>query len=364
MVIQSSTAEAVHVFRPDRADRGERPLVLGFAYSLTPDGAPGLYNHILAQSIINDWAGRAAWIGVQWEIKDAMDDPRLGTEWYSQLRSAQPTTNILLRRLGSLRTRPGQTKVHTVAPFDPIQAKITGGHDGLDWRAFRELLLDSMRPAGDPAVSKLAEAIVNLARKSVFGNSSQEILCKSISDAQQLAIYLNQLIRANSDLHRQMYVEGVQMLELSGRQREHFGPVGFERRELPPPDARIGTYQAHRVNRLSIDAICRDRDILPEPVYLSTKGVLERLFQQMDGRPNFDRIFIYASPVHSGRCERQFLEFAESKGWSVPLSHVTKMYSATDMAPCGWIWESRTAQVWCRSKAAWDAYEQNNARLA
>ena len=78
---------------------------------------------------------------------------------------------------------------------------------------------------------------------------------------------------------------------------------------------------------------------------------------------NFDRVFIYGSPVHSARCRRQFIEFAWSVGWSVDPGIVKTVYYGHDMSSCGWVWDEKTAQVWCRSKLAWDAYETNIARL-
>jgi hypothetical protein len=92
--------------------------------------------------------------------------------------------------------------------------------------------------------------------------------------------------------------------------------------------------------------------------------VLQHLFSEMpNGERDFDRVFIYGSPVHSARCSRQFIEFAWSVGWSIDPTHVYTIYCGDDMSDCGWIWDEKTAQVWCRSKAAWDAYETNNARL-
>ena len=47
-------------------------LMIGFAYSLTPDGSPGSYNRALAESIKNDIDSGMdnAWIGMQWESTD------------------------------------------------------------------------------------------------------------------------------------------------------------------------------------------------------------------------------------------------------------------------------------------------------
>lgn len=338
-------SEHIYYFKPDGSDRGKCPLVLGFAYSLNPDGSPGLYNRILAQTIINDWAGRTAWIGVQWEIKDAMDDPNLSPGLSTDLGTHAPTTNPLLRRLLSLSGTGAIPTVYVAPPFDPILAKTDKGEDAMDWKKFRQLLLDSLDAAGDPAVRGLAKALAVLAKRTVSAGTDADVLRKAISSPQLLAIYLNRLIEIENDLHKKFWYTNGAMIELHGRQREDFGPVGFERRELPAKGTPLGTYQARRVNRLIVDAICPNRSVLPQPAYLSTKGVLKHLLRQIGSRPDFDRIFIYGSPVHSGRCERQFVGFAESQGWTVDFSQVTKIYYADDMAPCGWIWDERTAQV-------------------
>lgn len=365
MTSESPRPSPIYDFAHDGCDRGENPLVLGFAYSLNADGTPGLYNQILAQAITRDWTGRKAWIGVQWEIMDAMKEPNLATTVSSQLRPHKPTTDILLNRLATPATQ-AIAGVHVAPPFDPIDATTDKGKDALDWRGFRQLLIDSLGPAGDPAVARLANTMANLARKTVAAGTDAEVIRKAITSPQQLAVQLNQLVRTDKDLYKRFWGKhrGA-LLQLHGRPREGFGPVGFEYRELPPRASQspLGDYQTHRVNRLILDAICPDRTVLPEPRYLSTKGVLENLYRQMGNRPDCDRIFIYASPVHSGRCERQFLEFAYSQNWTVDFSQIQTIFLADDMAPCGWIWQEGTSQVWCRSKAAWEAYEEHDARL-
>jgi len=119
----TSTPGPIYEFRADGRDRGENPLVLGFAYSLTAEGGPGLYNRILAQTIMTDWAGRDPWIGVQWEIRDAMDDPRLHADLLSRLRQHAPQTTPLLDRLGPSPPAFHPQGVHTALPFDPITTK-------------------------------------------------------------------------------------------------------------------------------------------------------------------------------------------------------------------------------------------------
>ena len=50
-----------------RARVPRNTLLIGFAYSLTPDGSPGSYNRALAESIKNDIDSGMddAWVGMQ-----------------------------------------------------------------------------------------------------------------------------------------------------------------------------------------------------------------------------------------------------------------------------------------------------------
>lgn len=359
-----STSGRIYEFAEDENDRGQNPLVLGFAYSLTSEGAPGLYNRILAQTIITDWAGRNPWIGVQWEVRDAMGDPQLHGNLLKQLKQHTPDTTTLVNRLGSSPVTFNLQDVHTAPPCDPIAAR-KEGEDLVDWRAFRQRLTDSLDANGDPAVAKLARTVGALARKVGYtGADESTVLRAALYSSEQVAVYLNRLIQMEQNFHRQFWRDNEAILELHDRQRPGFGPLGFERRELPAPKTNLGLYQNQRVNSLIVEAICPERSILPEPGYLSTRGVLQHLFSEMPNRGrDFDRVFIYGSPVHSARCRRQFLEFAWSVGWSVDPDLATIIYFGDDMSHCGWIWDEETAQVWCRSKSAWDAYETNNARL-
>lgn len=354
-----------NIYKFDNAvkDRGKNPLVLGFAYSLTPDGAPGIYNRILAQTIMTDWDGKKAWIGVQWEIRDAMDEPTLCSNIFKELKSRKETS-ILRGRLGTAKKSCRLPPTHTAPPCDPIAAK-SQGKDTVDCQAFRKRLLDSLDAKGDPAVAVFAATVAALARQVGYtGTNDAAVLRGAIYSPQQIADYLNRLIQTEQNFHRRFWRGKEAMLELHDRQRGDFGPVGFEKRELPASAANLGQYQNQRVNRLIVQAICPDPSILPEPAYLSTKGVLQHLFREMPSRgTGFDRVYIYASPVHSARCKRQFIEFAWSVGWPVDAGQVTVIYFADDMSKCGWIWDEGTAQVWCRSKQAWEAYETNSTRL-
>ena len=338
----------------------EIPLVLGFAYSLTPEGAPGLYNQILAMTIIDHWSGRDAWIGVQWEISDAMDDPQSLRTLRSHL-TLKPSSIAARTNLLPPSQTSGLPEIHTVPPFNPI-----AGEDVVEWRAFRKWLLNALEPHGDPAVAVLARMVARIAGQAGYTNrDDRDVLQAALYGPEQVALYLNRLIQTEKDFHKDFWVGKEAILELHDRQRHEFGPVGFEKRQLPARDETLGQYQNQRVNRLIIEAICPERSILCEPGYLSTRGVLQHLFSQMPDkvRGSGTPVYIYGSPVHSARCRRQFIEFAWSVGWSVRPDQVRMIYCADHMADCGWMWDERTAQVWCRSEIAWDAYETNSARL-
>jgi len=342
---------------------GSTPLVLGFAYSLDPDGGPGLYNRILARTILYDWAEAAAsgrWppMGVQWEIRDALDDPQLA----ARLSRAR-LTSALRNRLGmppppdSLRP-PGDTV--TVPPFGPIMPLSRASALGL-----RRLLRDALITPGDRGPFALAEALARQARSAGYGGSDDEVLSDAFLSGDQAASQLNRFVAAEQDFHQRVYQpNGGAAVVLRGRQREDFGPIGFEDRRLPARQTAVTGFQQQRVNRLLLDAIITDREILPAPAYLSTRGVLEHVFRELDPPTDQTPVVIYASPVHAGRCLRQFVEYCWSRGWNVTEEQVQLVYAAEIMEAAGWRWETGTAQVWCRSQASRQVYEANAARLA
>lgn len=75
--------------RPDfsNSETSGKTLLVGFAYSLMPDGSPGSYNQKIAKSMKEDMVmvnrkpeGEGPWVGMQWEIFDALEE-----EWQGRL---------------------------------------------------------------------------------------------------------------------------------------------------------------------------------------------------------------------------------------------------------------------------------------
>jgi hypothetical protein len=325
---------------------------------------------------MTDWDGLKPWIGVQWEIRDAMEEQQLCDNLVRQLGGTAATQD-LCTRLNSQPNNFSPNRIHTAPPCKRISTgKNKDGKDVPDHKAFRDILTNSLGPDGDPAVRVLAERLVDLAKGAGYDIDdpnvpAAEVLKKALFSPEQVVVYLNQLVEKEKDFHKNFWNGNLATLELHDRQREKFGPLGFERRELPTANTRLSSYQNRRVNSLIVEAICPEQSILPAPAYLSTKGVLSELFSQMKNEgidvssdpPPFDHVYIYASPVHSRRCQRQFIEFAWNMGWSVGPEQVTRIYDGDDMSNCAWIWDGTTAQVWCRSIDVWNSYEGIIGRL-
>ena len=77
----------------------------------------------------------------------------------------------------------------------------------------------------------------------------------------------------------------------------------------------LGEYQARRVNRLIVEAVCPDESLLKRGKYLSTSTGLAHLFPLLraEGR-EIRHAVLYAHPAHYPRVQRQFLEAAAVAG--------------------------------------------------
>src|SRR5215210_5820230 len=77
----------------------QHTLVLGFAFSLTPEGLPGSYNDRIAEQLKeiisiarNHETSSRSWIGMQWEIFDAIESTWGGQE--KELLDLVPLSHI------------------------------------------------------------------------------------------------------------------------------------------------------------------------------------------------------------------------------------------------------------------------------
>ncbi|MCP4124983.1 MAG: hypothetical protein GY751_24845 [Bacteroidetes bacterium] len=300
---------------PDLADPNvaQRTLLLGFSYSLTPDGSPGSDNEIIARSIraaLRKTAqhGTLPWTGVQWEIFDAIAD-------HDQTDTFQVASLI------------PESRVAAPPRFDA---------DEIAFEDFTQLLLVGATKACRMLREKL----------SVLGCTN---LASADLDVEKLSDHLNQLQDDRNDFRA---YDG--MLELHDLHRMDRGSVGTEKRTLPQGHAYpngLRRFQSHRVNRLIIEAICPNRKILKGGKYLSTKGVLDILLPQVtQDRAEIEYVLVYGNPRHSPRCKWQTEENLSGRGLAV--SAVYDIHEGQD-----WPWDPSTAQVWCRSLDNWTDHE-------
>ena len=139
----------------------------------------------------------------------------------------------------------------------------------------------------------------------------------SISELAKLANLDRRLLRKQSG-DATLYVPfgRIPWFQLRDLQRPGLGAiVGVERRTMPTGTEALGEYQARRVNRLIVEAVCPDESLLKRGKYLSTSTGLAHLFPLLraEGR-EIRHAVLYAHPAHYPRVQRQFLEAAAVAG--------------------------------------------------
>jgi len=273
-------------------------LLLAFSYSLMPDGSPGPHNLRLAEllrqtlSRPQQHGGFCAW--VQWEIADA-------------LRLLSPDvfkTLIDARRLW-------------VIP--PPKFVASDFEDQQLWQYLKRLKTQAARQL----MNRLASTEANLL-EGLNGLLDKPKLYTQFPD-----------------------------LTLKPLERPRLGPLFMERRELPAakdyPDG-LGPYQPIRVNRLILDAVLNNDQILRPATYLSTKGVIDESIQAVD-LDTLSEVVVLAHPAHLPRCLQQ-VESVLTQWAARPIPVIPGL--AVEL----WPWDAGVAQQWCCSEAAWTAYEE------
>jgi len=309
-------------------DVAKHSLLIGFSYSLTPDGGPGSYNEKIAQSIRTDLQkavgskGALPWTGMQWEIYDAI---------------------VEHDESDSFKAGPLISRERIAAPpmFEP--------HEFNDPTAFVNLL----KSEATKAVRELKQQILDQLQILEYLDLDDAML-----DQRKLALYLNRILDDRNSFHR---YEGT--LEFHNLHRIQLGSLGTEKRVLPQSadyPHGLREFQARRVNRLIIEAICPAQSILNRGKYLSTQGILTLLLQQVEQDcREIKYAFVYGHPQHSSRCRRQLLETAWMRGWTLQACDVYDVHEEQN-----WPWDLTTAQVWCHSLVNWQDYERmGKARL-
>lgn len=277
----------------------EPDLIIAFAFSLTPEGAPGSYNRTLAQHLettlaayqesSKDWP----YLGLQWEIADA-----LSTLNPSLIQSLNDVEKLIV-------VEPPTFSANQV---DEVK------------------LLDSLAESNSENHRLLHEWLTAASGRSI---------------TEQL----------NNLLNESRFYEDFETIELASLVRPQLGDLFTEHRALPRSQdypSGLNKYQRKRINRLVIERIVDDDQILQRGRYLSTTGVLDFVLAHMPTA--YRRVGLVAHPLHAPRCIEQAKRTMSTKAAS------TNIYAAgpnKDIA-----WDSNTAQVWCRSLSNWNNYEK------
>lgn len=308
-------------------------LVLGFAFSMTPEGLPGTYNEHLAnqlRSVLRDAAQRPAserpWIGMQWEIFDALE-----ATWNSSQGDLLELVPLM----------------HVAAPPVFVDDDIVNA----------PLIVEHLRDARDD-LQAIQLGNKPCAPSTVAGRALAARIDRSLppnTSRMAIAACFNSLL-PDGCFHCHFYNSaGRPLVELHDLYRSKSGSVGVENRVLPSAEACLLRFQRLRVNRLIIEAIFPNERVLKPGRYLSTQGVLAQLFEvaRTEAAASFEHVFIYGHPAHSPRCRRQFLESDWARQQGIPEDRV---YDAC--AGMKSDWEATTAQMCCRSQENWDDYER------
>ena len=201
--------------------RSRGDLLIGFSFSLWPDSSPGRCNELIAKSMRADLARVSArsqpWVGVQWEIFDALADLN--------------TTSFAAAQFVPERAIAG--------PSCFYRADIRDGAG----------LIELLRDGRFPAVRRLAESL------------AIALDAEPPPDALQLCAALNRIL---DDRWLFETFDGfVELADLDRRvERPELGFLGTEKRRLPTrglyPNG-LRKFQARRINRLLIEAIVPER---------------------------------------------------------------------------------------------------------
>lgn len=280
-------------------------IIVAFAFSLMPDGAPGSYNERLAEQLqtkLQSYQGHFPYVGVQWEIADA-------------LAEADPALFQSLQR--------SQTLIVVEPP------KFAA--DDINETKFKNWLAETSSDSARSLQRWLATA------KS---NSITEKLNKLLDEPK-------------------LYADFAQV-ELTNLERPKLGGLFSEHRDLPrSPSYPLGLrpFQRKRINRLIIESLVENAEIIQRGRYLSTTGVIDFVLDQLakHSPTQFQKVSIIAHPLHAPRCIEQTKQALFARQSSVNVSAV-----GLDQ---NFPWDEATAQIWCRSLSNWSKYEDRVQKL-
>jgi hypothetical protein len=286
-------------------------LIIGFGFSLMPDGSPGTYNRELAHRILRDVKDNdvASLIAVQWEIADALWDiePERMAMWESQSRL--------------LVVQPPR-----ISPADVREERLT------------EYLNANL----SPFCSILSKEMSNHLVKTVNEDAAQ------VND-KLLDTLLDTL------LDEPMFFKKFTGLDLVNLDRPELGRLFGEIRVLPRDEEYpkgLRRFQRVRINRLVMESIIQDDSCLQRGQYLSTTDVIHAALDHCC-KVGFSivKVRVVAHSEHVSRCLQQTREVLLSRS---PTLHpqLNSVHADAEIP-----WDKNTAQVWCRSLSNWKKYE-------
>ena len=276
-------------------------LVIGFAFSLMSDGAPGSYNEKLAAHLSKllekhqSARGKLPQVALQWEIADALEalDQDLADEIVNQ------------------------NKLLIVRPPEFVTSEVDEG------------LFDDFLIACESEHCKTLQRCLD----AISGGSFPR--------------------RLNSLLNDAKFYEKFSDLELANLVRPSLGDLFTEVRSLPlqghyPHGLR--RHQRIRVNRLIIESVVDEPAILKRGRYLSTTGVIDSVLDHcLKHDQEINYLSVVAHPLHAPRCVEQTMQALAARKLNFSVQG--------EMQNVDFSWDSAGAQVWCRSLSNWNQYE-------
>lgn len=322
---------------------------------MMPDGLPGTYNEELGRQLLELLrqaacmpAGQRPWIGMQWEIFDAIE-----SRWQSSfgdLLELVPLSHV---------AAPPLFHVDEIVNVRVIRRHLDDALIDLQAIQARRLPRTPSTQAGRILAARMAEILpvrTNLTNADRHGFVQHQASVEPAwADAKAIAGSFNRLL-TDAHFHRDFHdAAGSPVVELHHLYREKVGSVGVEQRVLPPADSTLRRFQRLRVNRLIIEAIFPQEQVVKRGRYLSTRGVLTQLFNasRNESAAPFEQVRIYGHPAHSPRCRRQFLESDWVRLDRIPADCIHDVCAGQHID-----WDAATAQMCCRSQQNWDDYER------
>lgn len=277
-------------------------IIIGFAFSLMSDGAPGSYNEKLAAHLSKllenhqSEKGELPQVALQWEIADALE------ALYPDL--TDEITN--------------QNKLLIVRPPEFLTGEAEEG------------LFDDLLIACESEHCKALQSCVD----TISGGSITE--------------------RLNSLLNDAKFYEKFSGLKLTNLVRPSLGDLFTEDRSLPLQGhypLGLRRYQRIRVNRLIIESVVDEPEIVKRGRYLSTTGVIDSVLDHcLNHAQEINNLSVVAHPLHAPRCVEQTMQALAARKLDVCVHG--------EMQNVDFSWDSSGAQVWCRSLPNWNQYER------